>query len=295
LEYRATERGFSVIAQYFGTTRVATLLARISRGILRAMALERVLLARAARGRDLVCFQPRRRPEEREDQPQDGEQQQQQQQQQKKPPQRRPAREPLPEFPSLEQLVEDTRRHPVGRAIADICRDLGVSSGLCEGWFGTVLLQAMSWYRGNFTRYYKDIQKREREFAEEWDKDPTGKYDWPVRTSEGVRRVLGFFIGENALKPGPAPLLSGLALAAATGPPGPHPRLFRTERTGPDHGRPRRSDSCHRLEHASGNGPHAGCPDSAAMTIVHPASGTVAGPPHSGGDLCRGGQAQPAR
>src|SRR5487761_2581401 len=49
LEHRAAARSFSVIARYFGTARVPFLLARLSRGILRAMALERVLLARAAR------------------------------------------------------------------------------------------------------------------------------------------------------------------------------------------------------------------------------------------------------
>src|SRR5487761_2739502 len=41
--------------------RAAAILARLSRGMLRLMALERVLLARAARGRDLVFLQPRRR------------------------------------------------------------------------------------------------------------------------------------------------------------------------------------------------------------------------------------------
>ena len=59
LEHRAVARGFSVIAQFFGTARVPAILARLSRGILRAQALERVLLARAARGRDLIYLQPR--------------------------------------------------------------------------------------------------------------------------------------------------------------------------------------------------------------------------------------------
>src|SRR5487761_2756414 len=49
LEHRATARSFSVIAQFFGTAQVPAILARIARGILRATALEHVLLARAAR------------------------------------------------------------------------------------------------------------------------------------------------------------------------------------------------------------------------------------------------------
>ncbi len=217
LEQRATGRGFSVIAQFFGTARVSVILARLSRGILRAIALERVLLARAARGRDLVRFQPRWRPGEREAQPAGQQQKDDQQQGEKKPPVRRPAPEPLPEFPTLEQLVEDTRRHPTGRAIADICRDLGVASDLCEGWFGTVLYQAIDWYRGNFYKYYKDILARKIEFSKEWDQDNKARFDWPEPTREGIHRVLGFFIGENVLAPGPAPLLPGLA-EAATGP-----------------------------------------------------------------------------
>src|SRR5487761_2290533 len=63
LEHRAAARSFSVIAQFFGPARLPAILARLSRGILRAMALESVLLARAARGRDLVFFQPRWRAE----------------------------------------------------------------------------------------------------------------------------------------------------------------------------------------------------------------------------------------
>ena len=59
LERRAVVRGFANIAQFFGTARIPAIRARLARGLLRAMALERVLLARAARGRDLVPAQPR--------------------------------------------------------------------------------------------------------------------------------------------------------------------------------------------------------------------------------------------
>src|SRR5487761_2632320 len=91
LEHRAAARGFSVIAQFFGTARVPAILARLSRGILRAMALERVLLARAARGRDLVFFQPRWRADPTAQPPVA------QQPAERKPPKPRPARSELPE------------------------------------------------------------------------------------------------------------------------------------------------------------------------------------------------------
>lgn len=211
VEHRATARSFSVIAQFFGTARVPFILARLSRGILRATALERVLLARAARGRDLVVLQPRRRVQPQGAQPAAG--------QQLSHPVRRPAPDELPEFPTLEQLEAEIRRRPIGRAIADICRDLGVSPSLCEGSLWTALFQAITWYRGNFPKYYKDIRKREVDFAAEWDRDRTHAFDWPEQTRPGIRRVLGFFIGEPPVSPFPPTVRPGLAEAAATGPP----------------------------------------------------------------------------
>src|ERR1700733_13607713 len=50
---RATAPNFNAIAACFGTANLATILAHLNRGILRAEALERMLLARAATGRDI--------------------------------------------------------------------------------------------------------------------------------------------------------------------------------------------------------------------------------------------------
>ena len=58
LERRSTAWGFSVIAQYFGTARLPVIRARLARGILRIMALQRVLLSRAMRGRDTKYTKP---------------------------------------------------------------------------------------------------------------------------------------------------------------------------------------------------------------------------------------------
>ncbi|HXJ38822.1 MAG TPA: hypothetical protein VNH18_06060, partial [Bryobacteraceae bacterium] len=52
VERRATAPTFPTIAAAFGTANLATILAHLHRGILRAAALERFLLARAATGRD---------------------------------------------------------------------------------------------------------------------------------------------------------------------------------------------------------------------------------------------------
>ena len=59
LEHRAVARGFATIARFFGTVALDTILAHILRGLMRAIALERMLLRRAARGRDLRILAPR--------------------------------------------------------------------------------------------------------------------------------------------------------------------------------------------------------------------------------------------
>ncbi len=58
---RSASTDFNAIAVCFGTSRLFTILAHLQRGLLRAAALERVLLARAARGRDIQFVFPRER------------------------------------------------------------------------------------------------------------------------------------------------------------------------------------------------------------------------------------------
>src|SRR5579859_4896447 len=53
VRHRATAPNFNAIAACFGTANLSTILAHLNRGLLRAAALERVLLARAATGRDI--------------------------------------------------------------------------------------------------------------------------------------------------------------------------------------------------------------------------------------------------
>ena len=55
---RAAEPQFATVAAVFGTYDLATIRFRVKRGILRALALQRYLLARAARGRNLRFVWP---------------------------------------------------------------------------------------------------------------------------------------------------------------------------------------------------------------------------------------------
>ena len=58
-EPRSASTDFNAIASCFGTSRLYAILAHLQRGLLRAAALERVLLERAARGRDIGFPAPR--------------------------------------------------------------------------------------------------------------------------------------------------------------------------------------------------------------------------------------------
>jgi hypothetical protein len=92
---------FAFITSIFGTTDLALILARISRGLLRAAALEERLRRRAARGRDLEPT-PIRLPSVR------------------KPVVAKPAGPPSgpAEEPSPEEILAKDRRRPIGAVLA---------------------------------------------------------------------------------------------------------------------------------------------------------------------------------
>ena len=164
IEHRAIWRGFATIAQFFGTAAMPVILAHIRRGIMRAVALEHMLLRRAARGRDLAILARRvhaRRAAEPTAPPAEpattaaaapppAEAPPAQQ------PASRPARRTGPEepltldtLPSMAQLEAEVRRRPIGRTIVDICRDLGISPSLCDGPFWNRVFMAIHCYRGS--------------------------------------------------------------------------------------------------------------------------------------------------
>jgi len=237
IEHRALWRGFATIAQFFGTANLAVILPHIHRGIMRAVALERMLLERARRGRDLVPArrarasgaaqsaavpqpdpaatpQPAEAPSAPEPKPLPG---------------HRPGtKEPLTfeNMPSMAEIEKEVRRRPPGRTVADICRDLGVSPGLCLGPFWTMVFEAIHFYGGSVGNLVWDMRKREKQLDREGWKHPN--LGFPEEKREGIQRVLGFFIGEppaDPYRPEPATgLLTRRAPAApvaatATGPP----------------------------------------------------------------------------
>ena len=150
LERRAAAPGFVLFSRLFGTARLAVIHAHLHRGILRAAALETVLLKRAETGRDVEISKPAQ--SESAAQLLAG-----------------PEAEPLADqvarllaqraqydtpvdparLPGLEEIAAEVTRHPITRTIAAICRDLGLVAGLCTHAFWNALVLAMVCYQAS--------------------------------------------------------------------------------------------------------------------------------------------------
>jgi hypothetical protein len=212
---RAAAPNFNAIAACFGTANVATILAHLNRGILRAAALERMLIARAATGRDIDFVERRTRAPE----PPPGPAAEPEQPAATPPVPRKRASRPAawddPEFfmPTVQELDRQVRRRPVGRTISDICSDLAVVPAFCHSGFWNQLHEMMHFLGGNLVRLMQEKTARREAFIKQQDRILGSNWDWVNLTRDALRQVLGFFIGEppvNPLDPAAAP---------ATGPP----------------------------------------------------------------------------
>ncbi len=217
---RAAAPNFNAIAACFGTANLTTILAHLNRGILRAAALERVLLARAATGKD-IDFVQRRGPEP---QPVSSPADVQPEQPAIAHPTRKHAPRPSrpagwddPELfmPTPEDLERQVRCRPIGRTIYDICIDLAVVPGFCHSAFWNELFDIMTWFGGGRSvgRLMRQKARRREAFASEQDRDPKANWDWLRLKRDELRQVLGFFIGEPPVNP------LDPATAIATAPP----------------------------------------------------------------------------
>ena len=199
---RAAAPEFATAAAVFGTYDLPTIRQRMRRGLLRALALQQYLFARAARGRNLrfawpprVELQPHHRPPA------------------KPAPHPRPAplKPPRPDpalldpghpdasrLPTPEELAAEVRRRPVGRTIAYICMDLGIAPGLCAGEFWNQVEKTLRRYGGSLNRLYQIRARREETFQRERDRRPdTWHTNWRDLRPPTVRRALGYLIGET--------------------------------------------------------------------------------------------------
>ncbi len=196
---RFTAPHFNAIAACFGTDNLSSILAHLNRGILRAAALERVLLARAATGRDIDFVERRTTTAETHSVPADAEREQRK----RAPRPTRPAGWDDPELfmPTLEDLERQVRRRPIGRTIQEICLDLAVVPGFCHSQFWNELFDIMTWFGGSVGRLMREKSRRHNAFADEQDRKPGSNRDWLHLKRDALRNVLGFFIGEPPVNP----------------------------------------------------------------------------------------------
>jgi hypothetical protein len=223
---RAAAPNFSAIAANFGTANLATILAHLSRGILRCMALERILQARAATGKD-IDYTPRRitwttllpepDPPEPAPEPEPPAAAAHPAPRRRAPKPSRPAGWDDPELfmPTLEDLERRMRRQPIGRIVYDICLDFAVVPGLCHPAFWNALFDIMHHFGGGnaVSQLMTEKARRRKAFANEQDRVRDANWDWVNMTSDALRQVLGFFIGEPPINP------LDPAAAIATAPP----------------------------------------------------------------------------
>jgi|GEM_PF-446126 len=220
---RAANVEFAALAAVCGTYTMPTILARLQRGILRAMALERYLLSRAAKGREIgfVYYRdPRDRtppkpaaeppegpppseqaasevPGERAGSGQDEKASERGHDERECRP-KRPAFDPDDlRIPSPEELDAEVRRRPFGRTILAICMDLAVIPSFCTGPFWNQISDTLMNYGGSFATLFKMRQYRETSFQKERDKKPDSwDFEWRFPPPETVRQVLGYMIGD---------------------------------------------------------------------------------------------------
>ena len=183
---------FATLGAVLGTHDTLSILARVRRGILRLIALENYLLARAHKGREAAFVPPRARaPAGQTPVP--------------ARPRRRPFDPDALHIPTLQELEAEVRRRPIGRTIAYICMDLAVIPGFCTGEFWNGIFQTLQWYGGSFTGLHAVRARREQTYQRERDQRPdTWDWDWRDLRRPTVRQVLGYLIGEEPPDPLPA-------------------------------------------------------------------------------------------
>ena len=222
---RAAAPTFTTIAASFGTANLSTIMAHLNRGILRAAALERFLLARAATGRDISI--PTRRSRTDEKPPASADPQAEQPADQPARPKARP-RPSLPPgwddpqlfMPTPEELDLQVRRRSIGRTFVDICGDLAVVPGLCTPAFWSDMFQVMHYFGGSVATLMREKIRREQAFIQEQDSKLGSTLDWLHLKRDAIREILGFFVGEPPVDPFAESLTPSIHTAPlATGPP----------------------------------------------------------------------------
>lgn len=179
-----------------GSSTSTVMLARVYRGMLRALALQHVLLARAApcRGRAVTKRATLGAPEPQTDAPAPAAVSFEPARLAPRVVSRRIGAALVdPEHvPTLAELEAEVSRLPVGRVIAEICCDLGVAPGPGAGRFWSGLFVMLTRHRGNLAGFMRDLRRRQVLFTKELDHNPS--LDRPACSRDAMRLGLGLFV-----------------------------------------------------------------------------------------------------
>ena len=208
---RADHPHFPTLAAGFGTYDMRRILSHVQRGILRAMMLQRFLLARAAQNRDIEPTPPPGPAEPEEIEGLDIKLRAPVQPGTKKTPRARRIDPDHPahfHMPTLKELEAQVRCRSVGRTIAEICADLGIWSTVCEGEFWSEITRILAQFGGNFEELFDARERRKKTFEKERQTRPdTWTSDLRDQPREAIRQLLGYILGESPPRGPPDPLL----------------------------------------------------------------------------------------
>jgi hypothetical protein len=155
LHQRAADNPYFAVFNY-ATNDLALVLARITRGLQRAAALEERLIRARGRARPDHCARPAQQRALATATSQ------------RKPRPFRPAVQdpgsPLTHMPTAEQIAAEVRRRPIGAVIADICRDLRI---LPSHPLWRDIQNAINRHGGSYVRLLKDLLIRNYQLAAE--------------------------------------------------------------------------------------------------------------------------------
>ena len=201
---------FPALAAGFGTHDIRRILAHVQRGILRAMMLQRFLLARAAQGRDIEPIEPPAPAEQADIAALD---------MKLRPPvgpraktPRAPRIDPdAPAYfvmPTMKELESQVRRRSVGRTLAEICMDLGIEATTSEAGFWYEVYRVFMNFGGNCAEFFDVRERRKKAFEKERQTRPdTWTCDWRDRPRDSIRQLLGYVAGETPPRGPPTPQL----------------------------------------------------------------------------------------
>jgi len=188
---------FPILAAGFGTHDVGRILAHVQRGILRAMMLQKYLLARAAQNRDIEPARQAERAEPAAIEALDLKLGVPDRVRSKRARKIDPDAAVHFAMPTLQELESQVRRRAVGRTIAEICLDLGVTAGLCHGATWSDILQSLMHFGADLAKFFATQQRRRQSFdAERAKRSDCWTVDWRDEPKDVLRELLGTVLGE---------------------------------------------------------------------------------------------------